>query len=182
MVGNTLTSSMASFLSAVRVFQGVTWVLSRRAKPLLPIKSFRIFSFGVHLLLTHTCPSCEYSCDNIYIPKDGGLTISVIHQVPLCFSGRIIWWILEDSNLAFSCSFRERPIHATPVSRTQGGRGHLSPHHSFYFRTTYITYRTVRSYPGPPSGIRTLDPLIKSQVLQPAELRAEIIFKKYFYK
>ena len=165
MVGNTLTSSMASFLSAVRVFQGVTWVLSRRAKPLLPIKSFRIFPFGVHLLLTHTCPSCEYSCDNIYIPKDGGLTISVIHQVPLCFSGRIIWWILEDSNLAFSCSFRERPIHATPVSRTQGGRGHLSPHHSFYFRTTYITYRTVRSYPGPPSGIRTLDPLIKSQVL-----------------
>lgn len=76
MVGNTLTSWAASFLSAVRVFQGVTWVLSRRAKPLLPIKSFRIFPFGVHLLLTHICPSCEYSCDNIYIPKDGGLITS----------------------------------------------------------------------------------------------------------
>jgi len=41
--------------------------------------------------------------------------------------------------LAFSCSLLERPIHATPVSRTQGDSGHLSPHHSFYFRTTYIT-------------------------------------------
>ena len=52
----------------------------------------------------------------------------------------------------FSCSLLERPIHATPVSRTQGGRGHLSPHRSFYFRTTYITYPPCEELPWCPLG------------------------------
>ena len=42
-------------------------------KAISDIKSFRIFPFGVCLLQTHTQPEPS-SCDNIYIPKDGGLT------------------------------------------------------------------------------------------------------------
>ena len=48
--------------------------------------------------------------------------------------------------------------------------------HTTVFTSVLLTLLIlpVRSYPGPPSGIRTLDTLIKSQVLWPAELRADI--------
>ena len=67
-----------------------------------------------------------------------------------------VWWVIEDSNFSCSYSFQVQLSEETHPSLTgtltQGGRGRLSPHHSFYshsslYYTYYITFRPVRINP-----------------------------------
>ena len=61
---------------------------------------------------------------------DGGLTISVIHQVPQYFSSRTVWLGVKDLNLQLPESESGAlPIELTPNINGWGGRVRTYPTH-----------------------------------------------------